>query len=168
MRRLLKGIKWQVVILTFAVAFGGLFIGFQIYQNKLIPERISRDLKSVKFVKDVTIIAGDKGYDVKVKLDRVENLMETYGEIQEKIKKYPVKINLFILDNSDERLNNVYYNLQFALYEAIQKGDYLKMYDFLNRLSQENGIISRVYIDEHNVYIDLRDDIHYLYRIIPR
>ncbi|MGB9779625.1 hypothetical protein [Caldanaerobacter sp.] len=168
MRRLLRGIKWHVVILTFAVVFGGLFIGFQTYQHKLIPEKIAKDLKSIKFVKDVTITAGDKAYDVKIRLDRVENLMQTYKEIQEAVQKYPVKINFFILDNPNEKLNNVYYDLQFAVYEALQKGDYLKLQNFVNDLSIRTGIVSRVYIDQYGIYIDLRDGIHYLYKVIPR
>jgi hypothetical protein len=54
-RVLLKGIKWQIVLITFVVVFGFLFAGFQLYQNKILPDKISKDVSTVKFVKMVTI-----------------------------------------------------------------------------------------------------------------
>ncbi|HHW57453.1 MAG TPA: hypothetical protein GXX15_07280 [Clostridia bacterium] len=165
---MLKGIKWQIVLVTFIIAFGILFASFQIYQNKILPDKISRDIKTVEFVKVVTISIDDNGYNIKVELGKVKSLMETYKEIESKINKYPVKINILLIDNPSDKLNNVYYNCQFAIYEAIQKGDYIKMYDTIREISYKNSVIPYVYIDKQNIYLDLRDNSHYLYRIIPR
>lgn len=168
MRVLLKGIKWQIVLITFAVVLGVLFVGFQLYQNKILPDRISKDISTVEFVKMVTISTDTNKYIIKVKLGEVENLMKTYREIENKVKKYPVKTNILLIDNPDEKLNNVYYNSQFSIYEGIQKGDYMKMYDTIKEISNKNNVIPHVYIDEKNIYLDLRDNYHYLYKIIPR
>lgn len=165
---MLKGIKWQIVLITFVVVFGFLFAGFQLYQNKILPDKISKDVSTVKFVKMVTISTDTNGYIMKVRLGEVENLMETYKEIENKVNKYPVKINILLIDNSNEKLNNVYYNSQFSIYEGIQKGDYMKMYDTIREISSKNSVRSYVYIDKQNIYLDLRDRSHYLYKIIPR
>ncbi|UZQ83135.1 hypothetical protein OEI98_000140 [Thermoanaerobacter sp. RKWS2] len=168
MRVLLKGIKWQIVLITFVVVFGFLFASFQLYQNKILPDKISKDVSTVRFVKMVTISTDTNGYTIKVRLGEVENLMETYKEIENKVNKYPVKINILLIDNPNEKLNNVYYNSQFSIYEGIQKGDYMKMYDTIKEISSKNNVISYVYIDKQNIYLDLRDGSHYLYKIIPR
>lgn len=106
---------------NFCSSFGFLFAGFQLYQNKILPDKISKDVSTVKFVKMVTISTDTNGYIMKVRLGEVENLMETYKEIENKVNKYPVKINILLIDNSNEKLNNVYYNSQFSIYEGIQK-----------------------------------------------
>ncbi|MBT1279089.1 hypothetical protein VTU32_07500 [Thermoanaerobacter sp. CM-CNRG TB177] len=163
-----KGIKWQIVLVTFVVVFGFLFASFQLYQNKILPDKISKDVSTVKFVKMVTISTDSNGYIMKVRLGEVENLMETYKEIENKVNKYPVKINILLIDNPNEKLNNVYYNSQFSIYEGIQKGDYMKMYDTIREVSSKNGVKAFVYIDKQNIYLNLRDGSHYLYKIIPR
>ncbi|MDK2815010.1 MAG: hypothetical protein PWP18_923 [Thermoanaerobacter sp.] len=163
-----KGIKWQIVLVTFVVVFGFLFASFQLYQNKILPDKISKDVSTVKFVKMVTISTDNNGYIMKVRLGEVENLMETYKEIENKVNKYPVKINILLIDNPNEKLNNVYYNSQFSIYEGIQKGDYMKMYDTIREVSSKNGVKAFVYIDKQNIYLNLRDGSHYLYKIIPR
>lgn len=165
---MLKGIKWQIVMVTFAIVFGILLSGLQLYQNKLLPDKISKDISEVKYVKSVTIQDASQGYVANVKLDRVDDLMNTYRDIEEKTSKYPVKIDVRIVDNTNDRLNNIYYNSQFAIYEAIQKGDYIKMNEVIKNDAEKAGALSHIYIDSENIYVDLRDGSNYLYRIIPR
>ncbi|AIS51326.1 hypothetical protein TKV_c01210 [Thermoanaerobacter kivui] len=165
---MLKGIRWQIVLITFAVVFGFLFASFQLYQNKLLPDKISKDVSTVKFVKMVTISTDTNGYIMKVKLDKVKDLMQTYKDIEDKVKKYPVKINILLIDNPNDKLNNIYYNCQFAIYEGIQNGDYIKMYETIKDIANKNGATSYVYIDKQNIYVDLREGSNYFYKVIPR
>lgn len=165
---MLKGIKWQIVLVTFAIVFGILLGGLQLYQNKLLPDKISKDISGVKYVKSVTIQSAAQGYTANIKLDRVDDLMNTYKDIEKETAKYPVKIDIRIVDNPNDRLNNIYYNGQFAIYEAIQKGDYIKMNEVIKNNAQKAGALSSIYIDRENIYVDLRDGSNYLYRIIPR
>ncbi|MBE3591394.1 MAG: hypothetical protein IMW84_00350 [Thermoanaerobacter sp.] len=165
---MLKGIRWQIVLITFVVVLGFLFASFQLYQNKILPDKISKDVSTVKFVKMVNISIDNNEYIIRVRLGEVENLMETYKEIENKVNKYPAKINVLLIDNPNVKLNNVYYNSQFSIYEGIQKGDYMKMYDAIKEISSKNSVISYIYIDKQNIYLDLRDGSHYLYKIIPR
>lgn len=44
----------------------------------------------------------------------------------------------------------------------------MKMYDTIREISSKNSVRSYVYIDKQNIYLDLRDGSHYLYKIIPR
>lgn len=165
---MLKGIKWRVVLLTFAIVFVILLGTFQIYQNKLLPDKISKDISGVEYVRSVIVQNAAQGYAANIKLDRVDDLMKTYKEIEKKTEKYSVKIDIRIIDNTDGKLNNIYYNSQFAIYEALQKGDYMKMNEVIKNDAEKVGALSHIYIDRENIYVDLRDGSNYLYRIIPR
>ncbi|MGB9679734.1 MAG: hypothetical protein ACPL3A_07000 [Thermoanaerobacteraceae bacterium] len=165
---MLKGIKWQIVLLTLALALGMLFAGFQFYQEKYLPDKITKEIYGIKSVKSVKIETKSKEYIIDVKLDKVNNLMETYKNIQAKVLKYPVKIEINIIDNSDNKLNNIYYKSQFAVYEGIQKGDYLNMFNFIKDLSKTENVEFNINMDSKNIYLDFRDGSNYFYKIVPR
>jgi len=67
---LLKGIKWQVVLITFAIVFGILLGTFQLYQSKLLPDKISKDISGVKYVKSVIVKNAAQGYAANIKLQQ--------------------------------------------------------------------------------------------------
>ncbi|SNX53887.1 hypothetical protein [Thermoanaerobacterium sp. RBIITD] len=163
-----KGLKWQIVIVTVAVMLGLLIGGFNLYQNRILPGKIAKDISTVKYVKSTTIDIGDNGYVANIKLARTNNIMETYRSIEKKINKYPVKIEIKIFDNSNAKLNNIYYEDQFAIYQAIQNGDYIKMNEIVNKNGNNQSVKSHIYIDENNIYLIIEDGPNYLYKIIPR
>lgn len=165
---MLKGLKWQVVIITIVVVLSLLLGGFNLYQNTILPVKISKDLSTVKYVESSKVEIGNNGYVANIKLDKTDNILKTYEDIQKSISKYSANIKIKIIDNTDSKLNNIYYKDQFAIYQAIQNGDYINMSDIIYRNGKSQGVKSFIYIDVNNVYLSIIDGQHYLYKIIPR
>lgn len=161
-------LKWQVVIVTVALMLAVLLGGFNLYQNRILPEKIAKDIKSSQYVKSADVSIGNSGYIANIKLSKIDNLMTAYTSIEKIINKYPVKIEMRIIDNPNDKLNNIYYEDQFAIYQAIQNGDYIEMSKIVDKNSNDKGVKTNIYIDESNIYLSIYDGQNYLYKIIPR
>ncbi|MGF7430455.1 hypothetical protein PQ689_00580 [Thermoanaerobacterium thermosaccharolyticum] len=161
-------LKWQIVIVTVTLALGILLGGFNLYQNHILPEKIANDIKSSEYVKSADVSIGNSGYIANIKLSKIDNLMTAYTSIEKIINKYPVKIEMKIIDNPNDKLNNIYYEDQFAIYQAIQNGDYIEMSKIVDKNGSDKGAKTNIYIDESNIYLSIYDGQNYLYKIIPR
>ncbi|AFK85696.1 MULTISPECIES: hypothetical protein [Thermoanaerobacterium] len=161
-------LKWQVVIVTVTLVLGVLLGGFNLYQNRILPQKIATDIKSFNGVQSADVTIGNSGYTANVKLKKVDNLMSAYKDIEKIVEKYPAKIDIKIVDNPNEKLDNLFYEDQFAIYQAIQNGDYIEMSNIIDKNSIEKGAKTNLYIDENNIYLSIYDGQNYLYKIIPR
>ncbi|MDI3309993.1 MAG: hypothetical protein QJR05_00960 [Thermoanaerobacterium sp.] len=161
-------LKWQVVIVTVTLVLGVLLGGFNLYQNRILPEKISNDIKSSNNVQSADVSIGNSGYTANIKLKKVDNLMTAYKDIEKIVEKYPVKVDIKIVDNPNDKLNNLFYEDQFAIYQAIQNGDYIDMSKIIDKNGIEKGAKTNVYIDGSNIYLSIYDGQNYLYKIIPR
>jgi hypothetical protein len=113
--------------------------------------------------------AGDT-YKITITLRETGNLMETYnliyGEIEQVMGNRPFEIQL--VDHRNDRLNSIFEQGQFAIHEALVVGNFTKMADALNGYARKAGVESRVYIDDYNIYWQMRDGSYYLYDVVPR
>jgi len=162
------GLRIHIILLALLVALG-IFFGFRwLYDKFSFEEPLAAALKANKAVTAFEI-EHNRPVKILVHLTPTTNLKETYQELYQQAQSV-LGNRQFILklaDNRDEKLKRVFYYGQFAVYEAIKRGNYLEMIKFIEEESRKLGVTSSVFIDQNNIYIQLQLDDHYLYEIIP-
>lgn len=125
-----------------------------------------KDIKNIKGVSQVKLT--DKmGKNAYITLNKVDNLMVTYQKIDDILKQGKYKIN--IIDKENTRLKNAYYDVQFALYEASARNDFVSMKATLDKRIPEYNIDNyKIFIDDNNIYVQMEQGSGYLYKVIPR
>jgi len=72
------------------------------------------------------------------------------------------------LDNPDPTLNHVYYNIQYSIYDALARGTFQAMAGEVRGRAAAAGVTVGLWVDAHNIYLDLSDGSHSLEKIFPR
>jgi len=163
------GLRIHIILLALLVGLG-MFFGFRWLYNKLsFEEPLAAALKANKTVASFEI-EHNQPVKILVHLAPTANLKEAYQELQQEVQSVlgNRQFALQLADNRDEKLGQVFYYSQFAVYEAIKRGNYLEMIQFIEEESRKIGATSSVFLDQDNIYMQLQLDGHYLYEIIPR
>lgn len=167
-----KDINIKRVLIFLLVFLSILFLANYVYRVYYIEKPLKEFYENSSIVKSYEIINKNNIKEINLTLKQVDNLKDAYNSLlvgTEKVlnnKKFIIKLEND--KNADEKLNEFYYKIQFIVYEAIQKGEFLKMSQYIMAESQRNNINSKLYIDEKNLYIQLNDEDKYLYKIISR
>lgn len=165
-----NGIKIPVVVLALLVGMGALW-GAQWLFNRFNYERpLTRVLQENGDIASYKI--NDRGpvLEVEVKLRKVENLQDSYsklsGSVRDVVGRRSVKIT--VGDDRDAVLEGIYYQTRLAAYEALERGNFLEMEDFIAQRAAREGARARVFLDRDRMYIQISHDNKYLYEIIFR
>ncbi|SFG48634.1 hypothetical protein SAMN05660649_01801 [Desulfotomaculum arcticum] len=166
----IKGIKIHVVIIALVAGLAA-FLGAQwLYKGLNFQKPLIAKLENNPVVISYKIDDSADIYKINLALSESVDLMNSYQQIFHDVKqvmgKRPFTIEL--TDRRNNQLDNVYGKGKFAIYEALQNGDFVQMASNLNLYASEAGIESKVDIDDHNIYWQMKDDQHYLYSVIPR
>ena len=164
--------KMRIPVVLLALAAGlAVFFGARWLYNKFsLEEPLAGALKANPAVLSFEIEKDQAVTRITVHLAPVPNLKETYHELYRQAQSVlgRQKFTVKIVDNRDENLNRVYYAGQFAVYEAIRRGNYREMVKELETEAAKAGAAAAVFLDQENIYVQLQDKEHYLYEIIPR
>lgn len=164
----MRGLRYPVIVGIVVIVLALLFGGQWVY-NKYVVERPVVDalnlpeVESTKFIEDTGTVV--------VKLKEVENLKETYWKIQEKIQgnNKAADLKLVITDNRSQELEDAFYVSQFAVHQAIMRGDFISMYDNIRTVASDFRLDRyAVYIDSENVYLQFHRNGNNLYEVISR
>lgn len=163
------GLRIHIILLALLVGLG-VFFGIRwLYDKFSFEGPLDAALKANKAVASFEI-ERNKPVKILVNLTPTENLKETYQELYQQVqsvlgsRQFLVKL----ADNRNEKLKQVFYYSQFAVYEAIKIGNYMDMIKFIEEESRQVGAMPSVFLDQENIYIQLQFDNYYLYEIIPR
>ncbi len=162
---------FRVHIIIISVILGLLvFAGGQwLYEKYNYDEPLDKTLSSNKAVESYKLSGEDQPVTVELKLKNVENLGKTYGELDNSLrevlggKEYKIKL----VDNRNRQLENIYYHSQFAVYEAMARGNYREMEQYISRQAAAAGAQANVFMDQEAVYVQIKNGDYYLYEIIP-
>ena len=105
-----------------------------------------------------------------VELNETSNLAGDYQELQHTVSgilgKRPFSLQL--TDNRDQALQQAYYNSQFAIYEALTRGNFREMADVVHASADEAGAKVTLSLDGENIYVHMERNDRYLTEVLPR
>ncbi|MDA8336658.1 MAG: hypothetical protein M0Z41_16990 [Peptococcaceae bacterium] len=164
------GLRWPVVALAFAGSLLAIWAGHRLlnrydYQVPL-EQAVARD----KSVESFTV--GDQGQPniYQVRFPTGGNLEEEWRGLNrilaDRTGGRPYRIE--ILDNPDQKLNQVYYNVQYAIYGALARGTFQAMAGRVENQAKQAGVTAGLWVDGRNIYLDLSDGGHSLQKVFPR
>lgn len=165
-----RGLRWPVVALAFAGSLlaiwgGQLLINHYDYQVPL-RQAVQADKSVTNYtVSDqgqstVFLVRFQPGGDLETEWQQLNGILKPLmGERSYRIEP---------LDNPDSKLTQVYYNSQYALYEAQERGTFQAMDDQVTREAKAAGVTVSLWVDDQNIYLDLIDGKASLQRIFPR
>ncbi len=150
------------LIVTLAILLGG----YNLYNKYLVENPLSVQLTTLPTVKRAKVTNVDKEYLIKLQLEQVDNIQDSYTQIESTIKskikndKYKIEIQ----DTGSKELSHFYNELQPVLYQGLSGQQYLWLDEEIKERSNGKGIESQLYVDEKRVYLQLEDADSYLYK----
>lgn len=167
----IKGLRVYVVIAAVFVTLAVLLSVQFLYQKYDVEEPLFKLYSETKLVNKIPVIE-EKGTSINVVLHvkKTDNLRQAYRELNSYTAEIlgDTKYTMELRDNRDKALEEIYYQSQFVIYEALAKGDFTKMADVIQQNADKVGATAKVYIDNDNVYVEIFKGNNYLYEIIPR
>ncbi|MBO8128205.1 MAG: hypothetical protein H0Z39_03270 [Peptococcaceae bacterium] len=165
-----NGIRIKTVILVFVVSLAVLLGCHWVYANYGYNQPLKQVLNDNPVVKSFTINDEGQTVYVTVRLNRVDNLMVTYRDLNQKVSESlgDRPYQLVIEDDRDGSLEQVYYRSHYAIHEAIMKGNFSEMVSVIERQASAVDADADVYVDSDNVYVQMDNGKHFLYAVVPR
>ncbi len=165
-----QGIKVHVVAISMLVALAA-FLGAQwLYASLNFQQPLKNEMESNKQITGYQIKEEADVYTIVVTLHETDDLKQTYCLINDRVQdimgKRPFVIEL--VDRRNDRLNDIYNEGQFAIHEAMVKGNFKDMSNSMSQYARAKGVVSKVYIDSNNIYWQMKDGTYFLYAVIPR
>ncbi len=164
-----KGLNITVIIISLLAGMA-LFFGAQLlYQKYSFQKPLNTALHENKAVESFQVINENRMKRVIVCIRYDADLMQAYNELQKDLERamYKRPFVLELNDNRDETLNEIWYESQYAIYQAISQGSFQDMAAVVESKSMSRGAEAYIYIDTANVYIRLKHQGHTLDEVIP-
>jgi predicted RND superfamily exporter protein len=160
----------KIAIIAAIITFMGLFGSYKLYMIYNVEKPLEQSIRTISGVKQVSLSRKGQGkYEIKIKLDRVDNIQEKYTQIESLTEKklraaaYEIQIE----DNRDTKLRKFSNYAQLALYQAGEKNEYLWLNQTLQEKAKDAGISCTLLVDGQRVYIQADDGTSYMYIIMP-
>ncbi len=165
-----NGIRVPVVVLALVLGLAA-FWGSQWLYGRLNYERpLARFLGENKYVAAYSINNRGPVMELEVKLGKVDNLQETYNSLQRSVQDIVGRRNFKIIlkDERDKSLEDLHHYSRLAAFEAMERGNFLEMEEYISRRAAREGASAKILMDQDRLYIQLVRGSYYLYDIIPR
>ena len=165
---MMKNSEFKIItaIISLIVTLGLLLGGYNLYNKYLVEKPLTSQLAALPAVKSAKIIKVDKVYLIQLQLAQVDNIQDSYNQIESgikaKIKKDNYKIE--IQDAGSGELSQFYDELQPVLYQGLSGQQYLWLDEQIQKRSASRGVESRLYVDDKRVYLQLENADSYLYK----
>lgn len=164
------GLKIPVVIFSLLAGMAFIFGVQWLYQKYSFQEPLIAALKNNKAVEFFQINREDHLYRIDIAVSYDADLMETCKDVYKKLNHIMGRrsFKLVIVDDPDDILNKIWYNSQYAVYQAVVQGNYQNMADVVNREAHTFGAEAKIDIDQENIYLRIKHQGHTLDKVIPR
>lgn len=155
------------------VTLAGLYTGQAAWQKYAVDLPLDKALHEINGVEEAFWNKGNNKNDVMsiyVKLGSTANFQKTYEEINKTIKE-TIKnrqYNLEIKDNRSPELDQIYYGLHCHIQKAIADGDFPLLEEKVREKASAAGVVSKLYVDEQNIYLQLSKNNSSLYNVAVR
>lgn len=165
-----QGLKIPVIILSLLAGIALTFGAQWLYQKYSFQGPLNAALNENKAVESYQMSNEGRLLRVSVTINYDADLMQSYTEVRKELTQAVGKrpFRLALNDSRDDVLKQVWYNSQYAIYQAISQGSYQDMAAVVNREAQVSGAETKIYIDQENIYVRLKHQGHTLDEVIPR
>ncbi len=164
-----KGLKIPLIILSLLVGMALIFGIQTIYQKFIFKGPLDTILNNNRFVESCQISSEGGTLRVNVCIRRDENLMLAYKDVQKVLNQRAGNkpYEIVLTDNRDQTLEQVWYESQYAVYQAVIQGTYQDMADVLERVALEHNAEAIVYLDQDFIFLRFKHDGHTLDEVVP-
>lgn len=164
------GMRVTVIVVAFLLGLAVLFGGNWLFREYNYLRPLETILENNRYIDSFTVSNQGDTYFIEVMITDTSNLMLNYKELEHDVKNVlgDKTFKLILKDNRSETLSQIFYRSQYAVYEAIAKGNFQEMAEVVQREAKSAGASAEIYIDEDNVYLHLSKDRHYLNAVISR
>lgn len=155
-----------VLLVTLALLFGGQYL----YRHYTYDQPLVEQLTAIEGVSDYQVVSENGVRRVMVEMRQVNNLQDTYLEVADTVERiYGNAPEIVVKDNANEKLEAVWYQSQFAIYQGISSGEFVEMNRQLKAVtSAQTEVELKVFVDADHVYFQTTDGQRALYRVIDR
>jgi hypothetical protein len=165
--------QWAQYLVVLALTVGVLICGQLFWHKYAVTGPLDKELLQIKGVESAQWQDSNKGDDdlkLNVALGPVVNLQQTYGEINAAVKRKIGQraVLISLRDHRGPELEDLYYQINFNIQEAISTGRFVAMADTIRDRAKADRVSAKVYVDAKNVYIQLAKGTDYLYTVVPR
>jgi len=164
------GFRIAIAILSVVLTVTILFGGYSAYKVYAIEKPVKSQLSSLQPITEVSMARENKTYEINVKLKSVDNLQSAYSNVERVLnQRFPENAyDLQVIDNSNEKLDDLYSELQPAVQQAAAQSEFVWLDEQLSEKCSQVELKYELWVDEKKIYIQIHDEDHYLYRIINR
>jgi hypothetical protein len=165
--QLLKG------CIALVITIAGLYIGQAVWQNYAVDLPLDKALHGISGVEKVTWNNSSNINDaisIYVTLNNTADFQKTYKEISKKIehKLKGGRYTLEIRDNRSPELEQAYYDIHYYIQKAIVDGDFPLLEAKVREKADLTGAVSRLYVDEQNIYLQFTKNDNSLFAVVSR
>jgi len=165
-----KEFRVLFTIVSLILTLGILLGGYSLYKKFGVQEPVIKQLCSNKAIEKASIEKKNQQHLIKIELKKVENIQKQYAEVENIInsKFEPDDYELIIIGKQNKDLEQLFDQLQPAIYEALASNRYLWLSNEIKRQTDEKHMAYRMFVDERYLYIQIEDGDSYIYKIINR
>jgi hypothetical protein len=165
-----KGLRIPIIIASLLAGMALFFAGQWLYEKYSFNEPLNHALNNNPSIESFNV--SDKGHvlQVEVTLKYDADLMHSYQEIHKELTEATGKkeFQLVLSDSRDKDnvLRQVWYNSQYAVYEASFRGNFQDMANAVNMEARAYGVETIINVDQDNIYLRLKHQGHTLDQVI--
>ncbi|MFF2482206.1 hypothetical protein [Paenibacillus sp. NPDC058071] len=161
------------VLITAAAAAVLLFGSWFIYNRMVIEKPLNKAIQNIAGISSADEpVLGQGRVSLRLTLGENADLKQVYEQINEQGKDVIGKkeLDLQIANaHSNDRLDKLWSGALFDIAQAMETKSYSNIPKTMNGIAKQNeGVQAVTDMDDHNVYITLKDGKHYKHVVLPR
>ncbi|MFW5981515.1 MAG: hypothetical protein ACOCRU_02950 [bacterium] len=165
-----KGFKLNIIAIVIVLTLAVFFAGRYYYQVYNLERPLKDEVLAIEAVNDISLIERQGKIDFLVELNPGKDFYQTYQEIDLIMKEKLAnnRGNILFENDNNEEFEEIYYLLQYALYEGVNNRNFVVMEERISDITLENDIENyKLWVDEEAVYLQLNDEHSSYYKRIP-
>lgn len=165
-----KGIKLYIIIFVIIAVIGLFYTGQYLFDIYKIDKPLKEEISAIEGIKDIKIINNNNLNDLFVSFEPGIDFYSSYQKINEvmETKLGSKSGNIIIDNNSSTELEEIYYQIHYAIHEGINTGKFLEMKENVEEIVSNVEIDNyRLWIDNDAVYLQLDKNNSSFYNRIP-
>jgi hypothetical protein len=162
-------VRWNVAVLTLFVTLLILFGGFFGYQRWEVELPIRQAVAKNAHVKLQQLAVQPDRVTIHLKTEAGFSLTRDYVDLRKSISQLAGnrKLHLVVHDRPAPALNDAWDEMVFGIEEGIAHQRYTRIPQAVKQAAKPRNIRYRVTMDDQFLYVELRRDQYWLYRVLP-
>jgi hypothetical protein len=167
----MKGMKIHIIILACVLTLAAALLGQRFFYQQRVADPLQASLSAVPGVEKATVQNNNGKRVIDLQLQDNANLWSVYSTVNQLGQQNlgATFAGVVVKDNRDNALTDSFYRMHFHVQQAIATGLFTNMAAGIDAIAQQDKLSDhKVFVDEANVYIQLKNGDHHLYEVIAR